>query len=335
MKVLFIGGTGVISTDTARLAIRKGYDVTLLNRGNSKLAPEGARQLHCDVYDRDKLLSVLGNESWDVILDTISFTPDQLQYKLDVFRGRYRQWIFISSSAVYRRGGKLPVNEESPLGNFGWNYSVDKAVSEALLQREHYLYDSIWTVVRPSETYNDLRVPGVFVANPLKGGYTIVNRLRHGKPTIVHDEGLTINNFTHATDIAKGIVGLFGNESAYLQAFNATSDETHSWREVAEMVCRAAGVEPNIVYVPTKELVKTFPRSSLGDTYGVLVWSKCFNMVYDSSKLKKLVPEFRCDVSMQEGLRRTVAFYDTHPEYCGIDEALDSQMDDICNRFRK
>ena len=334
MKVLFIGGTGVISTDTARLAVQKGFDVTLLNRGNSKLAPEGAKQLHSDVYDREKLLNVIVNECWDVILDTNSFTPDQIKYKLDVFRGRYKQWIFISSSAVYQRGGEQPITEKSPLGNFGWSYSVDKAVCEALLQREYYMYGNIYTVIRPSETYNNLRVPGVFVADPHKGGYTILNRVRRGKPTIVHDDGLTINNFTHATDIAKGIVGLFGNEDAYLQAYNATSDETHSWQEVAEMMCRAAGVEPNIVYVPTRELVKALPHSSLGDTYGVLVWSKCFNMVYDSSKLKQLVPEFKCSVSLEEGLRRTVRFYDTHPEYCGIDEALDSQMDDICNRFR-
>lgn len=334
MKVLFIGGTGVISTDTARLAVEKGFDVTLLNRGNSKLAPEGTKQLHSDVYDQAKLLSVIGSRCWDVILDTNSFTSDQLQYKLDVFRGRYKQWIFISSSAVYQRGGEQPVTERSPLGNFGWNYSVDKAVCESLLQREYYMHGSIYTIIRPSETYNDLRVPGVFVANPHNGGYTILNRVRNGKPTIVHDAGLTINNFTHATDIAKGIVGLFGNEDAYLQAYNAASDETHSWREVAEMVCRAAGVEPNIVYVPTRELVQALPQSSLGDTYGVLVWSKCFNMVYDSSKLKQLVPMFRCTVSLAEGLRRTVRFYDTHPEYCGIDEALDKQMDDICSRFK-
>lgn len=333
MKVLFIGGTGVISTDTAALAVQKGMEVTLLNRGNSKLAPAGCEQIRCDVYNREQLREALGNRIWDAVLDTNSYTPDQLRYKLDEFRGHYGQYVFISSSAVYQRGGKLPVTEESPLGNFGWNYSVDKAVCEAELQREHYLHGSIYTVIRPSETYNNLRIPGVFVANPHKGGYTILHRLRNGKPTIVHDEGLTINNFTYATDIAKGIVGLFGNEKAYLEAYNATSDETCSWDGLARKVCAAAGVSPTIVHVPTKALVQALPQSSLGDTYGVLVWSKCFNMVYDSTKLKTLVPEFKCTVSLDEGLRRAVAFYDSHPEYQTVDEALDRQMDEICERF--
>ena len=333
MKVLFIGGTGVISTDTAALAVKKGMEVTLLNRGNSKLAPEGCEQIKCDVFNPDMLKAAISGRKWDVVVDTISFTPDQLQYKLDMFRGHYTQFVFISSSAVYQRGGQLPVTEKSPLGNFGWNYSVDKAVCEALLQREHYMHGSIYTAIRPSETYNDLRIPGVFVANPLKGGYTILNRLRNGKPTIVHDGGTTINNFTHATDIAKGICGVFGNEKAYLEAFNATSDETCSWVDLAKKVCAAAGAPENIAHVPTKDLVLALPQSSLGDTYGVLVWSKCFDMVYDSTKLKTLVPEFKCTTNLDEGLRRTVAFYDEHPEYQTIDENLDRQMDEICARF--
>ena len=333
MKILFIGGTGIITTDTARLAVECGMDVTLLNRGTSKLAPNGAKQLHADIYDRDAVERAIGNETWDVILDCISYTRDELRYKLEVFRCRYRQFVFISSVAVYKNGGPLPRKENDPTGNFCWDYGYNKAACEGELEREHYLYGSEYTIVRPGETYNDLRIPMVIVANAYNGGYTMVDRIRRGKPLIVQDDGLTVSPFTHASDIAKGIVGLFMNRKAFGEAFHITTDEVHSWREVTQMVGKAAGRETRIVYVPTKELVKAYPYTPHGDTYGVLVGGKCFNNVFDNSKIKSVVPDFYCKVSLSEGLQRTIAFYDNHPEYKVTNRKLDEDMDRLVEQF--
>jgi nucleoside-diphosphate-sugar epimerase len=333
MKVLFIGGTGIITTDTARLAIARGYDVTLLNRGTSKLVPEGARQLHADVYDRNALERVLGDESFDVILDCISYTPSELRYKLDMLRGRYQQFVFISSTAVYARGVELPITENSMIGNFGWNYGYNKAACEHELAREDFLYGCTYTIVRPSETYHDLRVPMPIVANVYNGGYTMLNRIRLGKPVIVHDDGLAQAPFTHATDIAKGIVGLFMNSQAYGEAFHITTDEVHSWREVTEMVGDAVGTKANIVYVPTRELCLAMPDTPHGNTYGVFVCAKMHDACFDNSKIRSIVPDFECTVTLVEGLRRTVAFYDEHPEYKKINAELDAEMDRVCALF--
>ena len=335
MKILFIGGTGIITTDSVRLAVSRGYDVTLLNRGTSKLVLEGVRQLHADVYDRRAVEAVLGDECFDVILDCISYTPAELRHKLDMLRGRYMQFVFISSTAVYACGVPLPITEESPLGNFGWDYGYQKAACEFELERENYLYGCNYTIIRPCETYHDTRVPMPIVANVYNGGYTMLNRIRTGKPVFVHDDGSALAVFTHATDVAKGIVGLFMNPKAYGEAFHITTDEVHSWREVTEMVGEAAGVKANIVYIPTRELCLAMPSTPHGNTYGVFVGAKIHDMYFDNSKIRAAVPDFECTVTLAEGLRRTVAFYDEHPEYKQINAQLDAEMDRICAMFAK
>lgn len=336
MNVLFIGGTGVISTDTVRYAIQKGIEVTVLNRGNSCLTPPDARQIKADIYDTETASSILENKHFDVVVDCISYNPAQLIHKLRLFRGRYDQFVFISSTAVYKPGQKGLKSEEAVLGNFGWDYGRDKAACEYELERERVLYGQNYTVVRPCETYNELRFPGVIVANPYCGGYTIINRMRQGKPVIVHDDGMASCPFLHAKDIAKGITGLFGNKSAYGEAFHITGEKLYTWKDVTLLGAKAAGVEPNIVYVPSRDLTLAMPMTPHGNTYGVIMCSKMINdSGYDNSKIKKFVPEFSQTISLEKGLAATVKFYDDNPEYKKVDEKLDAELDKVCALFTK
>jgi nucleoside-diphosphate-sugar epimerase len=342
MKVLFIGGTGVISLDTVRLAAAESMEVTVLNRGKSPLCsflPNSVRQITLDVYDKPKAEAALAGMFFDTVMDCISYTPKELIYKLELLRGKYRQFVFVSSTAVYKRGLRdttVPVlkTENAPLGNFGWDYGRDKAACEYELQREHILYGSEYTIIRPCETYNDLRIPGVIVANPYRGGYTILNRMRKGKPVIVHDDGSARCPFLHARDIAVAITGLFMRESSFGQAYHITGERLYSWREVTEMAAAAAGVTANIVYIPSRELTLAMPMTPHGNTYGVIMCAKQYSSSgYDNTKIKNAVPRFIPRISLEEGLAASIRFYDEHPEFKTIDENLDAELDRVCGMF--
>ena len=257
-----------------------------------------------------------------------------MRRKLNLFRGHYYQWIYISSCAAYQPGIPSPIREEiSPIGNTTWDYGRGKFACEAELEREHLLNGGNYTAIRPSETYNDYRVPGVFVADPHRGGYTIVHRMRTGKPVLVLDDGSSLCPFLHSIDMARAIVGLFMNEKAMNRSFHITSDEVHSWREVTEMVAEAAGAKANIVYVPYLELAKEIPSSPLGDTYGVMT-CKHYSYVFDNRAIKSVVPDFQNTISLAEGLKRVIAFYDAHEELKTIDENLDATMDRVAEKYK-
>ena len=341
MKLLFIGGSGVISTDIVEQSILAGHEVTILTRGK-RPAPQGAEHLICDIYDTENAKAALNGRYFDVVADFISFTPEQLLPKLQMLRGLYKQYIFISSAAVYDRGygsmgtqlsaippfSGLISEDRTPTANFGWDYARGKIACEHELIKEHLLYGAEFTAIRPAETYNRRRIPGTFVCDG--AWYTQLDRMLKGKPTIVHDMGLAHCPFTHAEDFARAFMGLYLNPKAFSQAFHITTRELLTWREVPETIARVLGVEPNLKFVPSKDLVYKLPRSALGDTYGVIYTSKRFDCPgYDDSKLKKAVPGFECKITFEEGMRKAVAFYESHPEERIINEDFNAAMDRI------
>lgn len=339
MNILMIGGTGVISTDIAELSILLGHEVYLLNRGNRPL-PKGAHGLQADVQDYKTFKHLVQGLYFDVVADFISFTPEQLLPKLEILRGHYGQYVFISSVAVYDRGyGQMGMKlsaiepttgsiseDDTPTANFGWDYGRNKIACEHELLKEQWLYGSCFTVVRPGETYNRRRIPGTFVCDGK--WYTQIDRIRRGKPIIVHDDGSARCPFTHAEDFARAFVRLYKNPAAYGQAFHITTQELITWKEAAHIIAQEAGAEANICYIPSETLIRIIPRSCLGDTYGMLGCSKRFDCKgYDNSKLLSVVPDFKCRISFREGMRRVIAYYDTHPEECDIDHAWNDTMD--------
>jgi len=319
LKVLFIGGTGIISSACSELALERGLDLYLLNRGqSSRPTPAGATVLHGDIRQPDSVRAALGDLQFDAVVDWIAFTPEHVETDLALFNGRTRQYIFISSASAYQTPPvMLPVTESTPLHNPYWAYSRNKiACEERLLQA--YRQDGFpMTVVRPSHTYDKTLLP-------LHGGYTIVHRMRQGKKVIVHGDGSSLWTLTHHRDFAKGFVGLLGNNHALGETFHITSDELLTWNQIAHLMAQAAGVPANIIHIPSDFINRFDPEwgaSLLGD--------KTHSMIFDNSKIKRTVPDFVAATPFAQGVREIMAWYDADPARQKVDADLDRLMDDI------
>ncbi|HEY8560117.1 MAG TPA: NAD-dependent epimerase/dehydratase family protein [Pyrinomonadaceae bacterium] len=319
MKVLFIGGTGVISAACAELAAARGIDLYLLNRGESKRAvPESAKILRGDVRDRDSVRNAIGDLRFDAVVDWIAFTPDHIETALELFRSRTDQFVFISSASAYQTPpANLPVTESTALANPFWQYSRDKIACEERLTRAYREEGFPFTIVRPSHTYDRTKIP-------LKGGYTAIDRMRKGKKVIVHGDGTALWTLTNARDFAKGLVGLLGSSRAVGEVFHITSDEWLSWNQIYELVARAAGTTARIAHVPSDVIAK-YDAAWGAELFG----DKAHSMIFDNSKIKRLVPDFAATVPFSRGAEEIVGWYDADPSRRVADEKLNRLMDKI------
>ncbi|HRW07448.1 MAG TPA: SDR family oxidoreductase, partial [Caldilineaceae bacterium] len=311
MKVLFIGGTGKISSAVTPLAAQRGFDMYLLNRGQTdRPIPDGVKVLHGDIRDKASAAAAIEGHTFDVVVDWIAFTPDQVQLDLDLFKGKVGQYIFISSASAYQTPpASLPVTESTPLDNPYWLYSRNKIACEELLWREYRDNKFPMTIVRPSHTYDKTMFP-------FMGGYTTITRMRQGKPVVVHGDGTSLWTMTHHTDFAKGFVGLMGNSRAVGDAFHITSDEWLNWNQIYTIFAEAAGVSnPELVHIPS-ELINAYdPNLGAG-----LLGDKAASMVFDNSKVKWLVPDFLCTTPLSRGAREVMAWHDADPARQVLDE---------------
>lgn len=319
MKVLFIGGTGIISSACAPLAIEQGIDLYLLNRGQtSRPVPEGAHILRGDIRDRDSVKRALGDMAFDVVVNWIAFTPEHIETDLELFRGKTGQYIFISSASVYQTPPvNLPVTESTPLDNPYWAYSQAKIACEDRLIRAYREEKFPVTIVRPSHTYDRTVIP-------FEGRYTAIGRMRQGKKVIVHGDGTSLWVLTHHQDFAKGFVGLLGNSHAIGEAFHITSDQLLTWNQIFEIVARAAGTEARIVHIPSDIIARFNPDWGAG-----LLGDKAHSMIFDNSKIKRIVPDYAATIPFSRGVEEIIAWYDADPARQVVDSALDRQMDEI------
>jgi len=326
MKVLFIGGTGKISSAVTPLAAQRGFDMYLLNRGQTdRPIPDGVKVLHGDIRDKASAAAAIEGHTFDVVVDWIAFTPDQVQLDLDLFKGKVGQYIFISSASAYQTPpASLPVTESTPLDNPYWLYSRNKIACEELLWREYRDNKFPMTIVRPSHTYDKTMFP-------FMGGYTTITRMRQGKPVVVHGDGTSLWTMTHHTDFAKGFVGLMGNSRAVGDAFHITSDEWLNWNQIYTIFAEAAGVSnPELVHIPS-ELINAYdPNLGAG-----LLGDKAASMVFDNSKVKWLVPDFLCTTPLSRGAREVMAWHDADPARQVLDEKIDKLMDTMIDAYRK
>jgi len=319
MKVLFIGGTGIISSACSRLALERGIDLYLLNRGqSSRPIPDGARVLHGDVHDPASARAALGDLHFDSVVDWIVFTPEQLEADLELFRERTGQYVFISSASAYQTPPvALPVTEATLLDNPYWQYSRNKIACEDRLVRAYREEKFPITIVRPSHTYDERLLP-------FQGGWTVMERMLQGKPVIVHGDGTSLWTMTHNTDFAKGFVPLLGNPQALGNAFQITSDESLTWNQIFEILGQAAGVKPNLIHVPS-ELIAAYDAE-----WGAgLLGDKAHSMVFDNTRIKRLVPDFTCTVPFARGAEQIVAWYMADPARRANDPAFDALCDRI------
>lgn len=328
LSVLVIGGTGVISSAVTRLAVERGLDVTVLNRGSSSSGgahplPDGVETVRADVRDPASVRAALGDREFDSVVDWVAFTPEHVHADVELFAGRTGQYVFISSASAYQTPPeRLPVTESTPLRNPFWQYSRDKIACEDLLVRAYRDTGFPATVVRPSHTYDRTLVP-------LDGGWTPVERMRQGKEVVVHGDGTSLWTLTHHEDFARGFVPLLGDPRALGEAFQITGDDVLTWNQIARALGAAAGVEPRIVHVPSDAIAAADPEWGAG-----LLGDKAHSMVFDTTKLRRLVPEFTTTVRFEQGAREIVAWHDADPARQRVDARLDALMDDLVARFR-
>lgn len=319
LKVLFIGGTGIISSACAQLAVERGMELCLLNRGqSSRHIPSGVESLQGDIRDQAAIKAILGKRNFDVVVDWIVFSPDHIEVDLELFRERTSQYVFISSASVYQTPpALLPVTESTPLDNPYWAYSRAKIACEERLVRAYREEKFPITIVRPSHTYDCTLLP-------MRGQYTTVARMRAGKKVIVHGDGTSLWTLTHHRDFARGFLGLLGNPRARGEAFHITSDEVLTWNQIFEIVAKAAGARARLVHVPS-ELIAAFDP----DWGASLLGDKAHSMIFDNTKIKRLVPDFAATISFAQGAAEIMNWFDANPALKVIDEKTNQQMEDI------
>lgn len=337
MKVLFIGGTGTISTAITKQLLEQDCDLYLLNRGNrNNELPKGAKILEADIHNEAYVASLIESLEFDVVADFIAFEPSHLERDFRLFNGKTKQFIFISSASAYQKPlSDYRIIEGTPLANPYWKYSQNKIACEDYLLKQYRENGFPITIVRPSHTYGERSVPlGV---NGRKGSWQVVKRMMENKPVIIHGDGTSLWTMTHNRDFAKAFIGLMGNIHAIGESVQITSDETLTWNQIYEIIADALGVKLNAVHVASEFL----DACSSEDFRGSLIGDKANSVVFDNSKLKRLVPEFVATTRLDQGIKETVQYILAHPEYQTEDLEFDlwcdrviEALDDTLNRLK-
>lgn len=325
LRVLFIGGSGVISSACSQRAADLGLDLTVLNRGETTIRPlpDQVRVLHADVRDATAMRSALGSLEFDVVVDWLAFTPEHVQADIELFSGRTGQYVFISSASAYQKPpSRLPITESTPLRNPFWRYSQDKIACEDLLVHAYRKSEFPATIVRPSHTYDKTLLP-------CEGGWTVVDRMRAGKEVIVHGDGSSLWTLTHHVDFAKGFVGLLGDQRTVGDSFQITSDEALTWDRIYRTIAAAAGAEANIVHIAADAIAAA--DTEWGDG---LLGDKAHAAVFDNSKLRSIVPDYVPTITFDRGAREIIDWYDEDESRRVVDGQLNAKMDRLVETYR-
>lgn len=325
MKALFIGGTGTISMAITRLAIQKGWELYLLNRGNrTDELPDSVHVLNCDINDEAAAAALLDGMQFDTVCDFIGFVPQQLERDHRLFAGKTKQFMYISSASAYQKPmSNFRITEGTPLVNPYWEYSRNKIACEEFLMRKYREEGFPITIIRPSHTYDERSVPMGVHGNG--GSWQVVKRIMEGKPVIIHGDGTSLWTMTHNSDFAKGFVGLMGNIHAIGEAFQITSDETLTWNQIYQTIADALGVELHPYYVASDFLAAV----SDYDFTGSLIGDKANSVVFENTKLKHAVPEFQATVRLDQGIRATLENVLANPALQTPDDAFDTWCDRV------
>jgi nucleoside-diphosphate-sugar epimerase len=320
MRALFVGGTGNISGAVSRMAVEHGIDLVHLNRGARPGVP-GVRSIRADYADTRAVDTALGGETFDSVVTWIAFTPDQVERDVALFAERTRQYVFISSASAYEKPPRSPfITESTPLRNPWWEYSRNKIACEDVLVRAFRERGFPMTIVRPSLTY-DTHLP---IAIGGWGGTTLLDRLRSGRRIIIHGDGTSLWTVTHAEDFAKGFLGLLGHPLAIGEAFHITSDEVLTWNQIYGTIADAVGVEARVVHIPSDFIHRVDQAIGAG-----LLGDKAHSVLFDNSKIKRLVPGFVATIPFHEGIRRTLAWFAADPSRQIVRPEVHAAMDRI------
>jgi nucleoside-diphosphate-sugar epimerase len=326
LKALFIGGTGNISASVSRLCVERGIDLYLLNRGTRGIEIHGTKTIKGDI-NSDSIKSELHKHYWDVVVNWIVFTPEEIKRDIELFKGKTKQYIFISSASVYQKPPSYPIiTESTPLYNPYWEYSQNKITCEDILNHAYRGNGFPMTIVRPSLTY-DTVIPAAI------GGwneYTIIDRMKKRQKVIVHGDGSSLWTVTHAEDFAKGFVGLMGHQQVIGHTFQITSDEILTWDQIYQAIAHAAGVEANIIHIAS-DFICRHEKSFIGS----LIGDKSSSVIFDNTKIKTFVPDYKAVIPFSEGIKRTLAWFEANTKRMIIKKETNEMMDRIINAYEK
>lgn len=330
MKILFIGGSGIISRAVARQTLAAGHELWLLNRGQHRPVAD-ARTITADITDPAAARAALSGHNWDVVVQWIGFVPADIRRDLELFRDRTRQYVFISSASIYQKPPRSPylITESTPRENPHWDYSRNKIACELELEAAHRAFGFPYTIIRPSLTYGDDQIP--LVLNSWLKPWTAIDRLRRGLPLIIPGDGSSLWTITHNSDLAAGLVGLFGHPQAIGEAFHITSDEALPWNRFFELTADAAGIAaPQFVHIASDFIIACVPAVE-----GTLLGDKAVSAVFDNSKLKRLVPGFAAKTPFADGIRRTIAWFEADLSRQQVDAEMNERWDKLVAAYQR
>ena len=320
LRVLFIGGSGIISSACSRVAVDSGIELFVLNRGRSaaRPLPPGVNMLRADIREPGSVRDEISGLEFDAVVDWVAFTPGHVRTDIELFRGRTAQYVFISSASAYQTPpARMPVTESTPLRNPYWQYSRDKIACEDLLVAAYREEGFPATIIRPSHTYDQTSVP-------FDGGWTVLGRMLAGKPVIVHGDGTSLWTLTHHDDFARAFVPLLGHPRTIGEAVHITSDDVLTWNQIAQALAASLGVTARLVHVPSDAIAAADPAWGAG-----LLGDKAHSMVFDNAKLRSLVPGWRAVIPFERGAREIAEWYLADPARQVTDASLDVTMDKL------
>jgi nucleoside-diphosphate-sugar epimerase len=330
MKILMVGGTGCLSSAVVKEALKQNIEVFVLNRGNRLgLIPNNAKLLKTDVKNSEEVKSLLGNTIYDAVIDFICSDDKDVEYSFNLFKNNTKQYVFISSCAVYNSLECNNCDENAPKILNIWNYSVGKDKAENWLKENAVKTGIPYTIVRPAVTYGDTRIP-YGITPPYGMHWTLIERIKHGKPIITWNNGENYCNITHVSDFAIAFVGLLKNENAYNEAFNIVGDETPKWKDVLTAIENCIGIKVKTFDIPSEFYAKEIPNRKGEILGGRSISVKCRN-----EKIKSIVPQFKQTISLEEGVKLTLEYYKAHNYIDGIDYAFDGNSDRIIAKYAK
>ena len=330
-NVLLIGGTGILSSDVCKQAIKEGFNVYILNRGTRKYNIDpNAHLITCDIRNENvqDIRVKLNDIYFDIIVDFLSMDVDNLQKSLSIIKGKCDQYVFISSATVYMKHDEnVEITEETPIENNLWDYASKKIGCEEFLTKEYEKYCKEYTIIRPYVTYGKTRIPYAIIPG---NNWTLVNRIKLGKPVVLWNHGQVRCTITNTKDFAVGVVGLFNNQKAYAEAFHITSDFRMTWKEVIDDVIKTVGTQCFVADMKTDDIVSYLPEYA-----GVLYGDKSTDMIFDNSKIKEVVPKFESRICFKEGIAETINFMQNNPELQKIDYAWEGRIDWMLYKYYK
>lgn len=327
MKILFIGGTGNISGACTRHALEKGFEVWHLNRGlNAWELPAGVKTIKGDIHNFQEVKKLLQGHSFDVVANFIAYVREDVERDYELFRDKCGQYIFISSASAYQKPPSHPViTESTPLANPFWQYSRDKIACEEKLIQLYREEKFPVTIIRPSHTYETV-IP---VAVGSWDDFTIIDRIRKGREIIVHGDGTSLWTITHSIDFAKGFNGLLGHQQSIGHSFHITSDELLTWNQIYEAVAEAAGAPARMIHIPS-DFIAGFDEFQRGNLLG----DKAHSVIFDNSKIKTFVPDFKATIPFRSGIKDTVKWFEEKKDRMVIREENNAFMDRVLKEFK-